>query len=68
MRNESDPYKEMTPPSTQNFKALGGLWVFFLICYSTFSFLFNVGLRLALGYLTIFPSVRVPLSHWYTPL
>jgi len=28
----------MTPPPTQNLKALG-LWVFFLICYSTFSFL-----------------------------
>ena len=41
----------MTPPSTQNLKALD-LWVFFLICCSTFSFLPNVGLRLTLEYLT----------------
>jgi len=40
----------MTPPSIQNLKAIG-LWVFFLICCSTFSF--NVGLRLTLGYLTL---------------
>jgi len=45
----------MTPPSTQNLKALG-LWVFFLIYWSTFSFLPNVGLRLTLEYLTISPS------------
>jgi len=54
MRQEPT-YKGMTPPSTQNLKALG-LWVFFLICCSTFSFLLNVGLRLRLGYLTISPS------------
>jgi len=47
-------YKGMTPPSTQNLKAVG-LWVFFLICCSTFSFLLNVGLRLTLGYLTNLP-------------
>jgi len=41
----------MTPPSIQNLKAVG-LWVFFLIYCSTFSFLFNVGLRLTLRYLT----------------
>ena len=35
----------MTPPSTQNLKALG-LRILFLICCSTFSFLPNVGLRL----------------------
>jgi len=54
MRTESNPYKITTPPSTQNLKALG-LWVFFLICCSTFSFLPNVGLRLTLEYLTILP-------------
>jgi len=43
-------YKKMTPPSTQNLKTLG-LWIFFLICCSTFSFLLIVGLRLTLGYL-----------------
>jgi len=52
MRNELNPYKIMTPPSTQNFKALS-LWVFFFNYYSTFSFLLNVGLRLILKYLTI---------------
>jgi len=36
MRTEPT-YKRMTPPSTQNLKALG-LWVFFLIYCSTFSF------------------------------
>jgi len=51
MRIEPNPHKGMTPPSTQNLKELG-LWVFFLICCSTFSFLLNVGLRLTLGYLT----------------
>ena len=52
---QDQTYKGMTPPSIQNLKALG-LWVFFLICCSTFSFLSNVGLRLTLGYLTISPS------------
>jgi len=51
MRNESNPYKGMTPPSTQNLNALG-LWVFFLIYCSTFSFLSNMKLRLILEYLT----------------
>ena len=56
----------MTPPSTQNLKALD-LRVFFLICCSTFSFLPNVGLRLTLKYLTI-PQVRVtPPPYCYTP-
>jgi len=61
----------MTPPSTQNFKALG-LRVFFLICCSTFSFLSNVGLRLTLEYLTISPSSEThdpslvpPFTHLY---
>jgi len=60
MRTESNPYKEMTPPLTQNLKALG-LWVFFLICCSTFSFLLNVGLRLTLGYLTNLVGECVPM-------
>jgi len=64
MRTEPNPHKGMTPPSTQNLKALG-LWVFFLICCSTFSFLPNVGLRLRLGYLTISPSSE---SHTSTTL
>ena len=53
-KNETrvNPYKRMTPPPTQNLKALG-LWVFFLIYCSTFSFLPNVGLRLTLEYLRI---------------
>jgi len=55
-------YKGMTPPSTQNLKALG-LWVFFLICCSTFSFLFNVGLRLTLGYLTVIAQNPTSLLH-----
>jgi len=49
--NWVNPYKRMTPPSTQNLKALC-LRVFFLICCSTFSFLPNVRLRLTLEYLT----------------
>jgi len=61
VRQESNPYKGMTPPSIQNLKALS-LWVFFFICFSTFSFLLNVGLRLALGYLTISPSSETPSS------
>jgi len=47
-----NPYKRMTLPSTQNLKLLD-LWVFFLICCSTFSFLPNVGHRLTLEYLKI---------------
>jgi len=42
MRADLDPHKGMTPPSTQSLKALG-LWVLFLICCSTFSFILNVG-------------------------
>jgi len=49
----------MTPPLTQNLKAVG-LWVFFLIYCLTFSFLLNVGLRLALGFLTISLSSESP--------
>ena len=61
MRTEPISYKGMTPPSTQNLKALD-LRVFFLICCSTFSFLPNVGLRLTLEYLTISPSSVSPSS------
>jgi len=64
MRIESNPYKKMTPPSTLNLKALG-LWVFFHICCSTFSFLPNVRPRLTLEYLTISPSSE---SHSSTTL
>ena len=53
MRTEPNPYKRMTPPSTKNLKSLC-LRVFFLICYSTFSFLPNVKLRLTLEYLTTY--------------
>jgi len=65
MRTEQNPHKGMTPPSIQNLKALG-LWVFFLICCSNFSFLFDVGFRL-----TWIPN-NLPrkwefLPHWYTP-
>jgi len=67
-------HKRMTPPWTQNLKTLG-LWVLFLICCSTFSFLSNEGLKLTLEYLTIdshlIPNnlfqVRVFPSHWYIP-
>jgi len=59
MGTESNTHKGMTPPSIQNLKALG-LWVFFLICCSTFSLLLNVKLRLTLVYLTIFPSSESP--------
>jgi len=60
-KNETraNPYKGMTPPSTPNLKALG-LWVFFLICYSTFSFPLNMRFRLTLRYLTISPSSESP--------
>jgi len=60
MRHEPT-YKGMTPPLTQNLKTLG-LWVFFLICCSTFSFLPDVGLRFTLEYLTITPSSEGPSS------
>jgi len=61
-RIRQDPtHKGMTPPSTQNVKALGS-WVLFLICCSTFGFLLNVRLRLTLGYLTISPSSESPSS------
>jgi len=63
MRSEPNPGR-MTPPSTQNLKALG-LRVFFLICCSTFSFLLNVILGLTLEYLTISLSSE---SHSSTTL
>ena len=59
--NKANPHKGMTPPPTQNLKVLG-LWVFFLIYCSTFSFLPNVRLRLILEYLTISPSSESPSS------
>jgi len=43
----------LTPLSTQNLKAMG-LWALILIWCSTFSILVNVGLRLTLGFLTLF--------------
>ena len=58
-RNGSNIHKRMTPPLTQNLKAVD-LWVFFLIYCLTFSFLFNVGLRLTLEFLTISPSSESP--------
>ena len=57
----------MKPPSTQNLKALG-LWVFFLIYCSTFSFLHNVWLKLTLGYLIISPSSESPFHIGTLPL
>jgi len=39
MRTELNLHKKMTPSSTQNLKVLS-LWIFFLICCSTFSLLF----------------------------
>ena len=51
-RNGPNIHKKMTPPLTQNLKAVG-LWVFFLMYCLTFSFLFNVGLRLTLEYPTL---------------
>jgi len=65
--NCATPHKGMIPPSTQNLKALG-LWVFFLICCLTISFLLNVGLRLTLGYLTISPSSESPFHIGTLPL
>ena len=59
-------YKGMTQPSTKNLKALG-LWVFFHIYCSTFSFLRNVGLILTLEYLTISPSSKSPSSTLIYP-
>jgi len=53
MRQEHDPYKRMTPPSTQNLK----------VCCLTFSFLLYVGLRLTLEYLTISPLKWESLFH-----
>jgi len=69
MRQEPT-YKGMTPPLTQNLKALG-LRVFFLICCSTFSFLSNVGLIhspssrsiLKPEYITHDPSLVPPFTH-----
>ena len=76
MRDELDPHKELISPSTQNLKALS-LWVFFLICCSTFSFLLNVRLRLTFGpnnlllkwkslsYIIYFPLSRSIFKHEY---
>jgi len=58
MRTEPNPYKGMTPPSTQNLKELD-LWVFFLIYCSIFSFLPNVGFRLTLEYLTGLYNIKL---------
>jgi len=44
-------YKEWHHLQQKTFKTLG-LWVFFFICCSTFSFLFNVGLKFTLEFLT----------------
>jgi len=41
MRTESDLYKTMTSPLTQNFKTLG-LWVLFLICYAQISHFYSM--------------------------
>ena len=55
LKNEirANLYKGMMSPSTQNLLKTLDLWVLFLICCSTFSFILNVGLRLTLEYLTI---------------
>jgi len=63
IRYESYPHKKLTPPSTQNLKAMG-LWVLFLICWSTFSFLLNVRLRLTWIH-NNFPQVKVPSTFSY---
>jgi len=52
------PYKELTSPSIQNFKTLT-LWVLFLICCLTYSFLLNTELD-SLGFLTIYPLSTSP--------
>ena len=41
------------------------LWIFFLICCSTFSFLPNMGLRLTLEYITHDSSLVPPFTHLY---
>ena len=55
------PTQGMVPPSTQNLKTLS-LWVFFLICYSTFSFLLNVRLRVILKYLIKLESYKIHIK------
>jgi len=57
-RNRPNIHKKMTSPLTQNLKRVG-LWVFFLIYCLIFSFLFNVRLRLALGFLTVLAQVKI---------
>jgi len=52
MRTEPNPHKTMTPHSIQNLKTLG-LWIFFLIRCSNFSFLLNVRLGLTFEYLSL---------------
>jgi len=65
-RNGPNIHKRMTPPLTQNLKAVG-LWVFFLIYCLTFSFLFNVRLRLLIKYIekTCFgyKALRKQMNH-----
>jgi len=63
MRTEPNPDKGMTPPSTQNLKALGSF-----LYVAQLSFLLNVGLRLTLGYLTISPSSESPFHIGTLPL
>jgi len=47
-----NPHKRLSPPATQYLKARG-FWVFFLIYWSTFSFLLNVGPTLTMESLTL---------------
>jgi len=62
-RNRSNVHKGMTPLLTENLKVVG-LWVFFLIYCLTFSFLFNVGLKLAVGFLKSPPHLQ---GHYQEP-
>jgi len=55
MRPKFNPYKGLASLPTQNLKTMN-LRVLILIWCSTFSFLFNVTLRLTLGFPTICPS------------
>jgi len=63
MKTESNPYKRMTSPSIQNFKALSFVdllsYMFFLICCLTVLFLPNMRLRLTLEYLTIYIYIYI---------
>jgi len=62
MRTEPNPYKGMTSPSTQNLNALS-LWVLFLICCSTFSFLANMGLSESMDEDRILDRVMIFLNQ-----